>query len=150
MAPVGQRQIAVASLVGTGTNGFPQPLPWGPTWAGIHTSSGIHKDRHIRFPPVAEGGTRAGRVWHKRGWQRAGRSLPDGPRPRLLRTVCIQELRALLETPQPKWEKGIGRDSDSRLHPAAESPPQTHPGTPGVMATPPHTEQRSLLNTFWV
>lgn len=60
MAPVGQRQIAVASLVGTGTNGFPQPLPWGPTWAGIHTSSGIHKDRHIRFPPVAEGGTRAG------------------------------------------------------------------------------------------
>lgn len=56
MAPVNVKSQWLLS-VGTGTNGFPSRLPWGPTWDGIHTSSGIHKDRHIRSPPVAEGGT---------------------------------------------------------------------------------------------
>lgn len=60
--------------VGTGTNGFPSPLPWGPTWAGIHTSSGIHKDRHIRSPPVAEGGTLGLATSGTKG---AGRRLGD-------------------------------------------------------------------------
>lgn len=151
MASVGQCQIAVASLRGDQHQWLPLTPPLGP-YLGWHSHILWYPQGQAH--PVSSGGrgrdSGAGRVWHERGWQRAGRSLPDGPGPSLLPTVCIQEGRALLETPQPKWEQATERDSDSRLHPAAESPPQTHPGTPGAMATPPHTEQRSLLNTFWV
>lgn len=128
----GQHQIAVASLRGDWHQWLPLTPPLGP-YLGWHSHILWHPQRQAH--PVSSSGrgrdSGAGSVWHKRSWQTAGRSLPDGPGPKLLPTVCSQERRALLETPQPAWEKATGRDSDSRLHPAGSvvSSPNTSRNT---------------------
>lgn len=99
----------MAPLCGDWHRWLPLPPPLGP-YLGWHSHI-LWYPQGQAHPVSLSGRGRdsvAGSGWHKRSWQRAGRSLPDGQQPRLLPTICTPERRALLETPRPKRKAAAG------------------------------------------